>query len=118
MVKSKVVELLSDYGASLGSPPNNKSAVFIAARKGSIDILKILVRYGIDVTISDGNGNTIAHHAAYHYNGYLMKPNITAMRMVSLIAHKRNSLADSSNDPNASSVVSASATQHEQAKNI
>jgi len=68
--QSKVVKLLVRYGASLKEmSTEGNSPTILAAKQAELDILKIFGENGVDLTVNDELGNTVAHYASQVYNG-------------------------------------------------
>ena len=66
----KVVDLLVKYGANLTQvSTEGESATILAAKKGELEILKILGNNNVDLQVTDDQGNTVAHYAAQVFNG-------------------------------------------------
>eukprot|EP01084_Bolivina_argentea_P042686 78694_1 len=68
--QAKVVSLLVEFGANLTAPSTeSESPTILAAKKGELEILKIFGANGVDLQVTDDEGNTVAHYAAQVFNG-------------------------------------------------
>ena len=66
----EVISLLVSYGANLQAiSTEGECATILSAKKADLDILKILGEHGVDLTVTDEDGNTVAHYASQLYNG-------------------------------------------------
>eukprot|EP01083_Nonionella_stella_P263680 895451_1 len=90
--QSSVVSLLCKYGANLhGLSTEGESPVILAAKKGELEIIKILGQNQVDLTIADDQGNTVAHYASQVYNG---------KHILSYLHTLKNKLSSSNNGNN------------------
>lgn len=68
--QAKVVSLLTKNGADLTlNSTEGEAAAILAAKKGELEILKILGNNNVDLQTTDDQGNTVAHYAAQVFNG-------------------------------------------------
>jgi len=66
----KVAQMLLDRGARLTTDPEGASALHLAARKGQTDMVRFLLRKGLDAGTLDGTGRTALDLALeYSYPG-------------------------------------------------
>ncbi|ETO30528.1 ankyrin repeat protein [Reticulomyxa filosa] len=65
-----VIRQLADWNADLAAKSmQGDSAILLAAQKGDKEIVQLLNERGLEIGVTDEQGNTIAHHAALVFNG-------------------------------------------------
>ncbi|CAG0882641.1 unnamed protein product [Cyprideis torosa] len=61
----RVEDLLSDGGLDPNSQFSGHCALHAASQNGHLDVVKVLLRYNVDLEVEDKDGDRAVHHAAF-----------------------------------------------------